>query len=160
MENATDALKMAFAVFVFVIALSTVFSLMTKTKEVADTVLWYSDKTNYYDWTDEKTDEGRIVGEDTVISALQTQVKEKVFVQIQDQNGLIEKTFKPSSQEDVEQEREDYIKNKLKNGTNKYLEKVLEITTGGVFRTADDGTRITIQPGTTRTYVIFKKKID
>ena len=75
MENATDALKMAFAVFVFVIALSTVFSLMTKTKEVADTVLWYSDKTNYYDLTDEKTDEGRIVGEDTVISALQTQVK-------------------------------------------------------------------------------------
>ena len=119
MENATDALKMAFAVFVFVIALSTVFSLMTKTKEVADTVLWYSDKTNYYDWTDEKTDEGRIVGEDTVISALQTQVKEKVFVQIQDQNGVIEKTFKPSSQENVEQEREDYIKNKLKNGTNK-----------------------------------------
>ena len=108
MENATDALKMAFAVFVFVIALSTVFSLMTKTKEVADTVLWYSDKTNYYDWTDEKTDEGRIVGEDTVISALQTQVKEKVFVQIQDQNGVIEKTFKPSSQENVEQEREDY----------------------------------------------------
>ena len=101
-----------------------------------------------------------LTAEDTVISALQTQVKEKVFVQIQDQNGVIEKTFKPSSQENVEQEREDYIKNKLKNGTNKYLEKVLEITTGGVFRTADDGTRITIQPGTTRTYVIFKKKID
>ena len=160
MDNVTDALKMAFAVFVFVIALSIVFSLMTKTKDVADAVLWYSDKTNYYDWTDEKTAEGRIVGEDTVISALQTQIKEKVFVQIQDQNGITEKTFKPSSQEDEVQKREEYIKDALNNGTNKYLERVVEITTGGVFRTAEDGTRITIQPGTTRTYVIFKKKID
>lgn len=160
MDNVTDALKMAFAVFVFVIALSIVFSLMTKTKDVADAVLWYSDKTNYYDWTDEKTAEGRIVGEDTVISALQTQIKEKVFVQIQDQNGVIEKTFKPSSQEDEVQKREEYIKDALNNGTNKYLERVVEITTGGVFRTAEDGTRITIQPGTTRAYVIFKKKID
>ena len=50
MENATDALKMAFAVFVFIIALSIVFSLISQAKETADTVLFYSDKTNYYDW--------------------------------------------------------------------------------------------------------------
>lgn len=55
MENATDALKMSFAVFVFIIALSIVFSLISQAKETADAVLFYSDKTSkyyekYYDW--------------------------------------------------------------------------------------------------------------
>lgn len=50
MENATDALKMAFAIFVFIVALSMVFSLIGKVKETADAVLYYTDKTNYYDW--------------------------------------------------------------------------------------------------------------
>lgn len=158
MENATDALKMILAVFMFIVALSIAFSLMTKVKDTADAILWYSDKTNYYDWIDKKTDNGRIVGDDTVISALQTQVKEKVFVQILDQNGVIEQTFKPSTQEDEVDKREKYINKILTRGSNNtYLENVLEITTGGVFRTAEDGTRITIQPGTTRTYVIYKK---
>lgn len=50
MENASDALKIAFAVFVFIIALSIVFSLISKVKETADAILVYSDKTTYYDW--------------------------------------------------------------------------------------------------------------
>lgn len=48
MENAADALKMAFAIFVFIVALSIVFSLIGKVKETADAVLANSDKTNYY----------------------------------------------------------------------------------------------------------------
>lgn len=157
MENAADALKMAFAVFVFIAALSIVFSLITKIKNTADTVLWYSDKTNYYDWTEEKLDNGRIVGEDVVISALYTMAEEKVFVQISNENGSGFITFKPSLLADEVEKRQEYIDNNLNTGTNKYKEKVLEITTGGVYRMADDGTRITIQPGTTRTYVIFEK---
>lgn len=50
MENASDALKMACAIFIFVIALSIVFSLISKIKTTADTILYYSDKTNYYEW--------------------------------------------------------------------------------------------------------------
>ncbi len=155
MENATDALKMAFAVFMFIVALSVVFSLMTKIKDTADTVLWYSDKTNYYSWSNEKTDNGRTVGEDTVISALYTQVKEKVFVQIREGENL--ETFEPSSMEEVVNKKQDYINKYLSEGTKTYKEKIMEITTGGVYRTAEDGTRITIQPGTTRTYVIYEK---
>lgn len=49
MENAADALKMAFAIFVFVIALSIVFSLIGHVKETADAVLFYTDKTNFYE---------------------------------------------------------------------------------------------------------------
>ena len=54
-------------------------------------------------------------------------------------------------------ERTEYIERYLKTGTNKYKERVVEISTGGVYRTAEDGTKIVIQPGTTRTYVIYKK---
>jgi len=50
MENASDALKMAFAIFVFVIALTIVFSLISKVKETADAILVNSDKTTYYEW--------------------------------------------------------------------------------------------------------------
>lgn len=57
MENASDALKMAFAVFVFIIALSIVFSLISQVKETADAILFASDKTTYYDWIEGDTEE-------------------------------------------------------------------------------------------------------
>ncbi len=50
MENAADALKMVLAIFMFIIALSLVFSNFTKIKETADAILFYSDKTNYYNY--------------------------------------------------------------------------------------------------------------
>lgn len=156
MENASDALKMAFAVFVFIIALSIVFSLMTKIRTTADTVLWYSDRNNYFEWAEESTDDGRMVGEDTVISALYTIAEEKLYIQIND--GANSTSFEPSSLVDEIKRRQLYIKNNLNTGTNIYKERIMEITTGGVFRTAEDGTKITIQPGTTRTYVIFDKQ--
>ena len=56
MENSVDALKMAFAVFMFIVALSIIFSLLTKTKDTADVILFYSDKTNYYDWEEGSTE--------------------------------------------------------------------------------------------------------
>ena len=149
MENATDALKMAFAVFMFIVALSVVFSLMTKIKDTADTVLWYSDKTNYYDWAEENTDNGRTVGEDVVISALYTIVEEKLYIQIKD--GTTTTTFAPSILPAEVEKRQKYINDNLNSG-------VMELTTGGVFRTAEDETKITIQPGTTKAYVIFEKQ--
>ena len=156
MENAADALKMAFAIFVFIVALSIVFSLMTKIKGTADTVLWYSDKTNYYDWAEENTDNGRTVGEDVIISALYTIVEEKLYIQVKD--GAATTTFAPSILPAEVERRQKIINDNLNSGSNTYKERVMELTTGGVFRTAEDGTKITIQPGTTKTYVIFEKQ--
>lgn len=50
MENAADALKMAFGVLVFIVALTVLFFQLSQIKQTADTVLLYSDKTNYYEW--------------------------------------------------------------------------------------------------------------
>ena len=49
---------------------------------------------------------------------------------------------------------------KDKNGISKKWVEIMKnsiITTGGKYMVAEDGTRVTIQPGTTRTYVIYTK---
>ncbi len=48
MENAVDALKIAFGVLVFVIALTVAFALLSQAKATSDIMLFASDKTNYY----------------------------------------------------------------------------------------------------------------
>ena len=154
MENSVDALKMAFAVFMFIVALSIIFPLLTKTKDTADVILFYSDKTNYYDWEEGSTEKGRTVGKDTIISALYSQAKEDVFIKIEDGSNVT--LFTPTSKNE---DRTTYIKEKLNTGEeNEYVEHIVEITTGGMFRTAEDGTRLHVQ-GTkkTRTYIIYTK---
>lgn len=49
MENAVDALKIAFAMFVFALAIMVTFGLVSQAKSTADTVLYYSDETNFYE---------------------------------------------------------------------------------------------------------------
>lgn len=152
MENATDALKMAFAIMVFIIALSIVFSLLSKVKETADSILFYSDKTNYYEWETGSLENGRVVGIDTVISTLKNYRTQSSYVIIEDENGSKEYNFSSNMDEEIK----NYINNNIASKA-KYLENIREITTGGKYRIAEDGTKITIQPGTTRTYVIYKK---
>jgi uncharacterized paraquat-inducible protein A len=48
-QNATQALNMAFATIVFVMALSVAMLLFGKVSETADTLAFYSDSTRYYD---------------------------------------------------------------------------------------------------------------
>ena len=46
------------------------------------------------------------------------------------------------------------------NDNSLYYEKILEVTTSGIYRTGTDGTRIIVQANdavTTRTYVIYTK---
>ena len=68
MENAVDALKMAFGVLIFIIAITVTFSVLSQAKATSDDVLFSNDKTNYYRYDSEKDES--IVNVDTVISAL------------------------------------------------------------------------------------------
>ena len=63
-------LKMAFAIFVFIIALSIVFFLLSEIKSQQHSIMFDSDKTNYFAWETGSLENGRIVGIDTVISTL------------------------------------------------------------------------------------------
>lgn len=82
MENAVDALKIAFAVFVFVIALSVSVISFTSVKVAADTIIYTKDETNYYEYEMAvgKAAENRIVGIETVIPTLFRYYKENYTV--------------------------------------------------------------------------------
>ncbi len=151
MENVSDALKMAFAIFVFIIALSMVFFLLTEVKTTADSILFDADKTNYFEWETGSLENGRIVGIDTVISTLKNYTTQSTYVIVEDERGSTEYNFNTSKEE-----IESFINSNIRS-TAQYLENIREITTGGKYMVAEDGTRVTIQPGTTRTYVIYTK---
>ena len=156
MENAADALKIAFAVFVFVIALTIVFSLLGKIKETADAILFYSDKTNYYSWQKGSLKNGRVVGEDAIISALNNYKAESLYITITEANGKKIESFVPldgKTTEDILY----FIDTRLNTDKTTYYENVTEVTLGGSYVYADDGTKVTVEPGRIITYVTYTK---
>lgn len=82
MENATNALKMAFAAMVFIMALSVSIIFFNKVKNVSDTVLYAKDETNYYDYQGAigKAAENRIVGLETIVPTLYKYYRENYTV--------------------------------------------------------------------------------
>lgn len=82
MENAVDALKMAFAVMVFVIALTVSIIFFNNIKATSDYILYEKDETNYYKYQGAigKASENRIVGLETVIPTLFRYYKENYTV--------------------------------------------------------------------------------
>ena len=112
MDNAIEALKMAFAVFVFVIALTISMSALSQAKIVSDEVFYMADKTNFYEYTSDdeekikENSEGRIVSMETIIPTLYRYYKENFKVTI--------KLNKPGYEDvvfDLEQEIQKYATN-------------------------------------------------
>ena len=105
MENAVDALKMAAAILIFIIAIASSFSLFGTAKQTADSIITMRDKQAYLESADAKgylyttpssitengtefTDKGdRIVNIDDIVSAIYRYSKEKYGVSIIDLNG-------------------------------------------------------------------------
>ena len=89
MENAVDALKIAFAVFVFIVAISLVMYMFTQARETADIVLASSDVTEFMDYVEVSDTDGedRIVGLETIIPTLYKYFKENYTVIFLKSNG-------------------------------------------------------------------------
>lgn len=88
MENAVDALKMAFAVIVFVMALSISINMFTNARETADVVLHSSDITEYMQYQEAiQGTESRIVGMETIVPTLYKYYKENYTVIFRNSNG-------------------------------------------------------------------------
>lgn len=86
MENAAEALIIAFAVAVFVIALSSSMMVMGQAKETADHVFYANDKTNFYEYIDENAKDVRVVGMEAIIPTIYRQFKENFNVIILDKD--------------------------------------------------------------------------
>lgn len=91
MENAVDALKIAFAVFVFVIALALTVSIVGQARATSDIILTLNDKTNYYEYVDENennaSNKDRIVDFETILPTIYRYAKEQYAVTILDTDG-------------------------------------------------------------------------
>lgn len=88
MENATDALKMGFAVIVFVMALTIAVIMFSQLNQVSKMVVSSSDITKYYEYKIAKDEEQtRIVGLETIIPTLYKYYKENYTVLFLDEKG-------------------------------------------------------------------------
>lgn len=82
MENAVEALKIAFGVLVFVMALTVAMVSFSNVKNASDVILYSKDETNYYEYqgVTGKAAENRIVGLETIIPTLYKYYKENYTV--------------------------------------------------------------------------------
>ena len=89
MENAVEALKTAFAVLVFIMALSVAMYMFTMVGETSDIVLQSSDVTEFMDYIEinDMIGDDRIVGLETVIPTLYKYYKENYTVIFRNSNG-------------------------------------------------------------------------
>lgn len=90
MENASDAIIMAGAVLIFVIALTVAMTVFSQARETIDTVVYASDSTNYYEYIDidiSNNIKNRIVGLETMIPTLYKYYKENYTVVFLDKSG-------------------------------------------------------------------------
>lgn len=160
MENAADALKIAFAIFVFVLAITITFSIISQAKSTADTVLYHSDKTNFYEHTDSRTD-NRTVSVTEVISTLYRYYKESISVTVNLGNRGESRTFDLSNASSninkIEQDLGEYIKTNLLELENesKFTEEFVEVPISGIYETGDDDTQITLSSGGKKVYVTY-----
>ena len=95
MENAVDAIKMAFGMMVFVIAMTASMYLFTTVSSTSQVLLYAADKTNYYD-NIELTNNNittREVNVETIIPTLYRYFKENFAVQIYDKEGTLVQLF-------------------------------------------------------------------
>lgn len=91
MENAVDALKIAFAVFVFAIAVALTFSIVGQARATSDVILALNDKTNAYEYVDANetnaSEKDRIVGFETILPTIYRYAKEQYAVTILKKDG-------------------------------------------------------------------------
>ena len=156
MENAADALKMAFAIFVFVIAITVTFALLTEAKNTADVVLFYSDETNFQPHVESL--EKATVSYQDVVSTLYRYYKESICVTIvlDDEEYKFDLEKPSSDTEIIEAEIGKFIKEELSNYKDRpFREEFVEIPISGIYDYGEDGTEIIVSSGGKKVYVTY-----
>ncbi len=89
MENTVDALKIAFGVLIFAIALTLTFSVIGQARVTSEAIFKLKDKTQYYEYATEKSynAEERIVSFEILLPTIHRYAKEQYAVTIFDEKG-------------------------------------------------------------------------
>lgn len=160
MENVSEALMLAFAVLIFVIALTVTFSTFAQAKHTADVVLMYSDRENFQTLKDYNKDDYyngvRTVGKDTVIATVARCIKEKFTAKIIDLDGKVYNFEYDTvlSSSEIHDKFIDFIKN-CKG--NKFKETYVETIVSGKIYDGNDGTRLGVDSGE-KLYITYEAK--
>ncbi len=160
MENAVDALKIAFAVFVFIIALTVTFSMIAKLKSTAEYVLYYTDRTNFYSRLN-TTEKNRTVSVNSVIAMLYRYYNETVSVTVDLTNvGKGIRTFDVSNNTSIdknaiEKDLENYIEENLQDLKCDFLEEFVDAPISGIYETGIDGTEVVLSSGGKKVYIKY-----
>lgn len=168
MENAVDALKIAFAMFIFVLSLSIAFMAFSQAMQTSNKMLFASDPTNYYSYSGTVNDGGRIVNSDVVISTLYRYYKESIVVIIQNSAGVEIKRFDTAidtGSNTIEKKKEEIRKfingptSPTLNKNKQYLETFDEVKKSGKYVAGEDGTTLTTISGQTIIYITYREEI-
>lgn len=173
MENAADALKIAFAILVFVIAITLTFTMISKVKATADTVFYYADNTNFRAHS-EYSGENRVVSTTDVISTLYRYYNESIAIKIIINDGEEPYIFdkgnesimedinlsKINTEEQAEENLASFITNILNELPDdaKFAEEFVEVPTSGKYITGSDGSQITVTSGGKKIYITYKEQ--
>lgn len=175
MENAAQALKIAFAIFVFVTAITILFVMVAKTRETSDIMFYYTDKTNFYDHTESK-DVNRVVGYSDVVSTLYRYYDESLAVKVilngeeynfdigyetrlkdngdKDNNNSVPKL---NTKNDIERNLGIFV-DKVLPEDGEFVEEFIEVPTTGIYiNSVVDGSEITLSQGVKKVYITYTK---
>lgn len=160
MQNAVDALKISFAVFVFIIALSITFSSVSQVKQTSDLIVYHIDKTNFYDNlkpSEQETENGgRTVKIDTIISNLYRIPKESFEVSVIINGRTYNFGLNSMTTTELIRAVENFKSVNIDKDYD-FIETFSEVTYTGKYLTADDGSGITITPGIKKIYITYTK---
>lgn len=158
MENAADALKIAFAIFVFILAVTVSFGIISQAKGASDVVLYHNDETNFYQYADSSAT-NRIVTVSEVISTLYRFAEESVVVTVVLDNGEHKFDFNQGDYGTItgaEEALEDFITNDLRSYyDSKFVEEFVEVPVSGEY-IAEGSEQVTISSGETEIYITYR----
>mgnify|MGYP004464486165 FL=1 len=150
MENAAEALKMAFGVLMLVLALTLCISSFSQAREAVDSIITIKDRETSYTYLASADDSTRIVGIETVVPTMYKAYKENfevhflkadgtdlVLYKYQDQNGnkrdisIIDLESEEHADSQRAINRLDYILSGTEKGPNDPAKKEVASITGG-----------------------------
>ena len=159
MENATDAIKMAFAIFMFVISLTILFMAVARTKITADTLYYYADKTNFYQHA-KSVKENRTVTAPDIVSTIYKYDTESIAVRVILQDGTEYKFDLYGNEQTDEEKRQikEDITTCINNLADKeFKEEFVEVPISGIYLPTVDGTEITLAKGAKKVYITYRE---
>ena len=173
MENAADALKIAFTMFIFVIAITITFTFISQAKSTSDAVLYHSDETNFYEYSSSR-DENREVSVVEIIPTLYRYYEESIGVTIKLKNGeiytfdlnnnkqsiLLDDKKELNSKAEIETNLEKFVNVVLLGfpENTKFTEEFVEIPITGIYEYGSDGTELQISSGGKKVYITYIEK--